>query len=136
MGSLPNLNELCREKEKRRAVEKERDLVRERARQQGFNRGDNNKDMAKDRLPMLFQVWIQKLKQCNVAAFYVKTNSAPKEERPNTYTHIHTQNEMKNRTVYKKIKRKSKTFAGLKTYCRDSRFSITLIFLFGYLSGA
>lgn len=57
MGSLPNLNELCREKEKRRAVEKERDLVRERARQQGFSRGDNNKEMAKDRLPMLFQVW-------------------------------------------------------------------------------
>lgn len=62
MGSLPNLNELALVKEKRRAREKERDLARERARQQDFSRdnGNNQNDggaaAAKECLPMLFQV--------------------------------------------------------------------------------
>lgn len=60
MGSLPNLNELGREKAHRRIIEKERDLVRERARQLEFNRNDLKdfilKDSLKDRLPVQFQV--------------------------------------------------------------------------------
>lgn len=66
MGSLPNLNELCREKAQRRVLEKERDLVRERARQLEFTRpngaagsSDTNKDTKeyiRERLPSFFQV--------------------------------------------------------------------------------
>lgn len=55
MGSLPNISEFCREKAHRRAVDKELDLARARARQIEFNRIDG-RDNTKDRLPTLFQV--------------------------------------------------------------------------------
>lgn len=56
MGSLPNISEFCREKAHRRAVDKELDLARARARQIEFNRTDGRADNIKDRLPTLFQV--------------------------------------------------------------------------------
>lgn len=60
MGSLPNLNELCREKTQRRILEKERDLVRERVRQLEFTRpigtGSDTKEYIRDRFPSFFQV--------------------------------------------------------------------------------
>lgn len=40
MGSLPNLNELCRERAERRELEKDRDLARERVRERVFSRVD------------------------------------------------------------------------------------------------
>lgn len=46
MGSLPNLNELCRERAQRRALERERDLARERVREREFFRGDRDKNSA------------------------------------------------------------------------------------------
>lgn len=39
MGSLPNLNDLCRERAERRLHERERDVARERCREREFNRG-------------------------------------------------------------------------------------------------
>lgn len=39
MGSLPNLNELCRERAERRLHERERDLAREQCREREFCRG-------------------------------------------------------------------------------------------------
>lgn len=71
MGSLPNLNELCREKAQRRAAEKERDLVRERARQRDFTRGDNKDAFTKDRLPMFFQVKHKTVNRCFYYLFVV-----------------------------------------------------------------
>lgn len=53
MGSLPNLNELSQEKEIRRALEKKREVARERARKQDFSRDNSD---AKECLPMLNQV--------------------------------------------------------------------------------
>lgn len=40
MGSLPNLNELCRERAERRELERDRDLARERVRERVFSRVD------------------------------------------------------------------------------------------------
>lgn len=56
MGSLPNLNELSQVKEKRRALEKEHDEARERARQQDFSRDNVDATVGKECLPMLYQV--------------------------------------------------------------------------------
>lgn len=39
MGSLPNLNELCRERAERRLHERERDVARELCREREFCRG-------------------------------------------------------------------------------------------------
>lgn len=55
MGSLPNLNELCRERAQRREVERVRDLARERVREREFSRGDKEKG---ERLPNFQQVCI------------------------------------------------------------------------------
>lgn len=55
MGSLPNLNELCREKIQRRATA-ERDAARERAQQLEFISRDLKNNRIKDQLPTLFQV--------------------------------------------------------------------------------
>lgn len=43
MGSLPNLNELCREKAQRRIAEKLNENVREMVRERDFSRGDKEK---------------------------------------------------------------------------------------------
>lgn len=57
MGSLPNLNELCKEKSQRRTTtERERDAVRERAQQLEFISRDYKNNRLKDQLPTLFQV--------------------------------------------------------------------------------
>lgn len=57
MGSLPNISEFGREKVQRRAVDKELDLARTRARQIEFNRnGGNDNETTKDRLPAVSQV--------------------------------------------------------------------------------
>lgn len=55
MGSLPNLNELCRERAKRRIIEKLNENVRELVRERDFSRGDKEKG---ERLPNFPQVCI------------------------------------------------------------------------------
>lgn len=58
MGSLPNLNELCRETIQRRATA-ERDAARERAQQLEFISRDLTNNRIKDQLPTSFQVNIK-----------------------------------------------------------------------------
>lgn len=55
MGSLPNLNELCGERARKKFVERERELARERIREREFSRGDKEKG---ERLPNFLQVCI------------------------------------------------------------------------------
>lgn len=52
MGSLPNLNEICRERAQRRITEKLNENVRELVRERDFSRGDKEKE----RLPNFPQV--------------------------------------------------------------------------------
>lgn len=76
MGSLPNLNELCRERAQRREVERVRDLARERVREREFSRGDKEKG---ERLPNFPQVRIITINTINRLYFptvptLIKTN--------------------------------------------------------------
>lgn len=67
MGSLPNLNELCRERAQRRIAEKLNENARELARERDFSRGDKEKV---ERLPPNFpQVCVTRL--CVGCACYI-----------------------------------------------------------------